>query len=379
MSNSFQDLPEGRFDEHRKNEKSGMSGGLENLIPFIEALPYHVLVLNENRQIIHTNKEVLSFLNLDELYDILGDRPGEALSCIHANACETGCGTTDYCKYCGALNAILESKKENDTVKRECRIISQKNNRIIYYNFEVTAAPLILDNQKYTIFSLQDISEKNRKKQLERIFFHDILNTAGNISNISDLLAETSDKDQLNQFLKIIQQASKQLIDEIESQKQLSEAESGDLQPNFLELNTLDILKNLVDQFNSMLPEGLNLLVDDSSENKIFVSDRSMTQRIIGNMIKNAIEASRQGGTIILKSESAKSGIVFSVLNPGSIPEDIQKQIFQKTFSTKGTTRGFGTYSMKLLAENYLNGKVYFRTTAGPETIFFLELPVRQQ
>jgi sensor histidine kinase regulating citrate/malate metabolism len=57
------------------------------------------------------------------------------------------------------------------------------------------------------------------------------------------------------------------------------------------------------------------------------------------------------------------------------MPEAVRMQIFQRSFSTRGTGRGIGTYSIRLLTEKYLKGTVVF-TSSDPEgTIFFVELP----
>jgi sensor histidine kinase regulating citrate/malate metabolism len=64
------------------------------------------------------------------------------------------------------------------------------------------------------------------------------------------------------------------------------------------------------------------------------------------------------------------------VYNKTYIPEEIQMQIFQRSFSSKGADRGLGTYSIKLLTERYLEGKVYFTSSEKEGTKFFIELPV---
>ena len=51
-------------------------------------------------------------------------------------------------------------------------------------------------------------------------------------------------------------------------------------------------------------------------------------------------------------------------------------QIFKRSFSTKGKGRGLGTYSVRLLAENYLKGKAGFISNEKEGTIFFVDLPV---
>ena len=61
--------------------------------------------------------------------------------------------------------------------------------------------------------------------------------------------------------------------------------------------------------------------------------------------------------------------------NNNYIPEDIQMQIFHRSFSTKESGRGLGTYSMRLVGENYLKGKVYFTSDKLKGTTFLIDLP----
>ena len=60
----------------------------------------------------------------------------------------------------------------------------------------------------------------------------------------------------------------------------------------------------------------------------------------------------------------------------GAIPEAVQGQVFRRYFSTKGRDRGLGTYGMKLLAEQYLGGRVGFTTDAEQGTRFTVTLPL---
>ena len=55
--------------------------------------------------------------------------------------------------------------------------------------------------------------------------------------------------------------------------------------------------------------------------------------------------------------------------------QEAQLQVFQRSFSTKGRGRGLGTYSVKLLSERYLGGRVSFSSTPEAGTVFRLFLP----
>jgi signal transduction histidine kinase len=55
--------------------------------------------------------------------------------------------------------------------------------------------------------------------------------------------------------------------------------------------------------------------------------------------------------------------------------ESVQRQVFQRSFTTKELGRGLGTYSMKLLSERYLNGNVSFTTSPKQGTTFTARYP----
>lgn len=97
--------------------------------------------------------------------------------------------------------------------------------------------------------------------------------------------------------------------------------------------------------------------------------------RVLGNMIKNGLEAIPQGQTVTVRCVESGANVVLSVHNPGLMPAEIQAQVFQRSFSTKAKSgRGIGTHRMKLLGERYLGGKVAFRSDEAAGTTFSITL-----
>jgi signal transduction histidine kinase len=109
-----------------------------------------------------------------------------------------------------------------------------------------------------------------------------------------------------------------------------------------------------------------------------FMTDAALLKRILLNMAKNAAEASPEKSQIKLGCSAKQGKAVFSVNNTGVIPDEVKLQIFQRSFTTKGAGRGLGTYSMKLFGENYLQGRVYFRSNEKQGTTFTIELPLER-
>jgi sensor histidine kinase regulating citrate/malate metabolism len=115
-------------------------------------------------------------------------------------------------------------------------------------------------------------------------------------------------------------------------------------------------------------------VLDESSDSIVFISDPVILRKIINNMVKNALEASNSGETITLKAKRLGDKLRFSVHNNLFMPAEVELQVFMRTFSTKGMQRGLGTYSMKILGEQYLDGKVNFTTDIEQGTTFYIDL-----
>lgn len=133
-------------------------------------LPNLGLVLNENRQIVFCNEAVLSSLGFSNASDVLGLRPGEAFQCIHSAKTDAGCGTSGDCRFCGAINAVLESQKTSSRVTKESRLTSDFNGSAVSFDLRATASPITINNLGFTMVIIEDISHEKRNEVLEKPF-----------------------------------------------------------------------------------------------------------------------------------------------------------------------------------------------------------------
>jgi K+-sensing histidine kinase KdpD len=341
------------------------------LINLIESLSQILVVLNKERQIIYANKHYYNFCGISEKQSIIGVRPGEAINCVHAFLTPDGCGSTEFCKTCGAANAILESQKGVQSTK-ECRILTQT---LESKNILVTSSPYDYIGESFTIFALTDISDKKRAETLERLFFHDILNSASSILGLTSMLTEVKEVDEINEIANIINRAADNLVDEIKAQRQLNEAERGELHSEIQEVNSISVLHDLKNLYSAQaLSADKSIFIDKESEAHILNTDPVLLRRVLGNMIKNAIEVYNPKAIITLRCLTTKESVLFSVSNPFVIDKNIKLQMFKRSFTTKGIGRGLGTYSMKLLGEKYLKGKVGFESSKQNGTTFYIEI-----
>ncbi len=343
------------------------------LLKALNSIPDLVFVLDSNRQVIFANHAVFETFDLDSDAECYGKRPGEFLHCVNCDRYEDGCGASEFCRECGAVNAILNSQAGEHDI-RECSIVTKEGAEGLV--LRVWATPFEEMGKKFVVFAVQNISNEKRRNVLERIFFHDILNLAGGIHGVSEILPDL-DPENLADAISAIRSSTEALIDEIYSQKELNAAESNELKLVLAVIPSMYMLENIKEIFEKhTCAIDRNIKISHEAIDFEFVSDITILRRILGNMLKNALEAVASGEDITLSCKKLDNGdIEFSVRNPGYMPEKVQFKLFQRAFSTKGTGRGLGTYAVKLLTEKYLRGEAGFRTSERQGTIFYVRLP----
>jgi K+-sensing histidine kinase KdpD len=341
----------------------------------INAMPQVAAVLNEERQLVFSNKVLLDAVGASEFEEIISLRPGEIVNCIRAKEQDGGCGTTKHCSVCGAVNAILESQETNKQAIKECRIRTKVDGHESAMDMLISVTPFEYMNGKFYIFSMTDISNEKRKQALEKIFFHDIINTAGGLQGFISLLKDTNDPAETQQYLGILEGISKELIEEIQEQRELIAAENGDLGLKITDLDSKDIIQraaNHIKHHDVSCCKNIEIL---TSDNINFESDYTLLKRVLVNMLKNALEATPKEKDVQIQAKEITNNLLeFRVMNPTYMTEETKLQVFQRSFSTKGINRGLGTYSMKLLGERYLKGKVGFTSDEKNGTHFFIRL-----
>ena len=338
----------------------------------LDVLPDLILILNPERQILFANRAFLNFFHLTDADALLGQRPGEVLGCIHAANDSGGCGTTEFCRLCGAVNAILHSQKFHRRTNHECQVITVPNKA---YNFRIWTTPFLKNNSEYTMMVLRDTTDELYRNSLERIFFHDLINIGSGLCGLLSMI--DGDPESYRENHRLLLGLAEELLEEISSQKDILAAENGSMSVTFNPVGSLEAIKFVAAMLvTHPTSEGKHIIVAPESADVSFRTDSRLLKRILINMTKNALEASAAGDVVILKSSLHGDRVVFEVHNSGYIPREVQLQIFNRSFSTKGGGRGLGTYSTKLLAEQYLQGKTRFTSTEEHGTTFFVELPL---
>jgi signal transduction histidine kinase len=338
----------------------------------LDRLPDMVMILNPDRQVVYANAAVLERCAAPGLAAIAGLRPGELFHCKHSSETPGGCGTTRFCSYCGAVNAILQAQGGQMSVQ-ECRMTVATERGEESLDLRVWASPMRMDGRDFTFFVVADIADEKRRLWLEKIFLHDLMNSATALRGFSWLLASGEVN---SDFIQRVGALADRIVEEIESHRQLVAAENGELQLQLSDVNPRQAVADAFAAYNHPdLLNGRRLRMEAAEDSRPMRTDRTLLARVLGNMTKNAIEGSVPGEAVTLGCRWESGHAVFWVHNPTYIPENVRLQIFNRSFSTKGAGRGLGTYSMKFLTERYLGGHIEFTSTETSGTVFHATYP----
>lgn len=358
-----------RSTEELKNEKEVLLSS-DVFSALLEDVPNLIFIINDCRQIIYANKSVYDVLGTEDPELIWGNRPGESFNCMHAMGAQDGCGSTVYCSVCGFANAISSSENNLEDM-RECNILTTEGKAL---TFNVVTRPFDIKGRRYVFCAVEDISDKKMIVNLDRIFLHDITNTAGSIYSAIDI----ADNFDYNKLKTLIKNQSKRLLDEINSHRILLTAESDELKVTIAKTSIEPVIINIMEALLSgMRFHGYT--INTNIEDGIIFTDTTLLNRVIHNLIKNALEASPKHLPIEISAKiNSKNQLIFMVKNETVMPPTVKLKVFQRSFSTKGSGRGFGTYSIKLLTEKYLHGKVSFISEEATGTVFTIKIPSLQ-
>lgn len=150
------------------------------------------------------------------------------------------------------------------------------------------------------------------------------------------------------------------------------------------EFALIDILEGIKVLFRSLfMKSNCQIEVDISPEIKLF-GEKNKLDRVLGNLIKNCIDAYSMRnikGIVKVKAKQDNEKTIISVTDEaGGIDKEIKDKIFKEMKTTKGEKgTGFGLYYSNTIIESSFKGRMYFETQDGVGTTFFIEIPKNKE
>ena len=322
-----------------------------------------VFAIDERFRILHANTAFLSAFGDVSQASVRGCSLGAVADCRHAYG-DGACGGTAACAGCGWFQAVGSSGPEGGGAQ-ECRILTRSGGA---RDFAVTVRPS--GAGAFRVCGLKDLFAPKRLRVLERSFFHDVTNLAAGIRGLCEL-ADDPDGGHGEDLYPLIHDSAYKLVDEIERLRTLRVAENGDLRLCFSAVSPGSLLRAVAARFKEdAAARRVETVIDESSAPVVFETDKAVLTMALGELTRNAIEASSRGDRVTLSCAAEDGQVVFSVHNAAVLDERVRAHVFERSFTTRGSGRGVGAYLARMIVERYLKGTLGFVTQAPTGTTF---------
>ena len=145
------------------------------------------------------------------------------------------------------------------------------------------------------------------------------------------------------------------------------------LKPAVEETDLKRIIEELLEK--NVLSDNYIVSINVESDARKVMTDPGFINRIMYNLITNAVQAMPNGGKLTINANKEANDVVITVKDTGvGIPKEIKEKLFTPLFTTKARGQGFGLVVIKRMTEA-LGGTVTFDSYAGKGTTFMIRLP----
>jgi signal transduction histidine kinase len=298
--------------------------------------------------------------------------------------------------------------------QRACRGEIVKNTKVIVkrpdkeFTLNVNATPIYHQNGELNIVVMcnSDITEQlnyelilksqmeESLKMQEEIFAnisHELktpLNVIFSTSQLLDLyikntsLAESKDK--LERHIHTIKQNCYRLSKLVNNIVDLSKIESGFFELQLSEQNIIEVIEDIVQSVSEYIEiKGLHITFDTDLEDRLIICDPDKIERVMFNLISNAIKFSEPGDEIFVNILNKPDVVEISVKDCGiGIESCYLDTIFErykqvdKSFTRNSEGTGIGLCLVKSIVELH-EGKIKAESTPGVGSKFTIELPIK--
>jgi PAS domain S-box-containing protein len=164
----------------RKRAEEALKIERDNLNAIFASAPIGMLLLDEETVIVGANAEVAALV-LRDPGEIIQQRAGAGLGCIHSHETERGCGYAQACPACPLRNSINEVLSSGTRVHGvEIQLTLLIGGREEHPWLRVSAEPVFLNGRKHVLVAIDDITDQKRVEQAlaeERHLLHTLIDT----------------------------------------------------------------------------------------------------------------------------------------------------------------------------------------------------------
>jgi PAS domain S-box-containing protein len=267
---------------------------------------------------------------------------------------------------------------------------------------EISLSPMATPEGTMALAAVRDITERTQaeralrsakeaadtanrlKSRFVAAASHDLRQPLQTIGLLGGVLAQTAKDEASRSAVKQLRDMVAAMGDIVGSLLDIDRLDTGRMVPEIVTFPIERLLDRMRSQFGYLAAErGIELSTVSSSA--FVLSDLRLLERLIGNLVSNAIKYTDAGGRVLVGCRRRGGNLRFEVWDTGvGIPEDQLENVFDeyhRLAPTGGRPRapgfGLGLALVKRLSE-ILEHQIEVLSEPGRGTVFAVELPLAQ-
>ena len=242
-------------------------------------------------------------------------------------------------------------------------------------NYDIT--PLKETEQKLII-------ARDKAEELDRLksaflanMSHEIRTPLNSIVGFSSLLAETDDREERQEYIKIVETNNELLLQLVSDILDLSKIESGTFDFVRSDLDVSESCMKIIKSLEMKVPETVDLVFEKYMPDCHIYTDKNRFMQVITNFINNALKFTRQGTIALGYEQTSPHEIKFYVRDTGvGIPKEKLDSIFERFVKLNTFVQGTGLgLSICKSLVSQMGGKIGVESTEGEGSCFWFTHP----
>lgn len=232
---------------------------------------------------------------------------------------------------------------------------------------------------------LEDVTRERAlqrmRDDLTHTMVHDLRNPLNVVSGSLDIMQEQVDNlpsGDMMQTVRIARHSTRRMLNLINGILNISRLESGRMP---LQERPLDMSELIMDVLDAQRPlareKDLRLEYEANDVQSLVSADRDLLERVIQNLVGNAIKFTPSEGVIRVVLEQEADGILVTVSDTGpGVPNEIQDQLFRKFVTGMHSERGSGLgLAFCRMAVEAHGGQIWLESGAQEGATFCFTIP----
>jgi signal transduction histidine kinase len=199
---------------------------------------------------------------------------------------------------------------------------------------------------------------------------HEVNNPlAGVLASIENMVENPDDQEMRDRYLRLIADGLKRIERTVANLLNFARPREILLEPTSINHNLRHVVELVGYQLRA---HGVAVKTDFDSNPSVVEADHFQMEQLFLNLVLNALDAMREGGTLFLRTRVRGGKVIAEVRDTGhGIPAEIRDRVFDPFFTTREVGEGTGlglAVSGSIVAAH--GGKIEIETTVGRGTTF---------